>query len=101
MIITKYKRNESYKLTKVVIFRSIGSVFSFLDISIKVKKASIKKHCNGCIFEGFVSCGKYKDIIGYCYKNDREDKSNVIFVKCNIVYAKIYKILSKILGWEE
>jgi hypothetical protein len=96
MIITKYKGKN-----KVVIFRSIGNVFNFLDIKLKVKKASIKKHCLGCIFEGFVSCGKYKDLIGYCYINGREDKKNVIFVKCNIIYATIYKILSKFLGWEE
>lgn len=99
MIITKYKRDDYGRLKKVVIFRSIGSVFSFFNMLIKVKKANIKEHCKGCIFESFMNCGKYKDISGYCYKYGREDKQNVIFVPCGI----FYKILNavKSLIWRE
>lgn len=96
MIITKYKRDEYGRLKKVVLFRSIGSIFSLFDILIKVKKANIKTHCKGCIFENFVNCARYKDISGYCYKDGREDNQNVIFVPCGIFYKILYAVKSLI-----
>lgn len=100
MIITTYKIDMQDKLIKVVVFRSIGSVFRLFGKELlRVKKVSIKKHCSGCALETFKTCEQFKYVTGHCHSTAREDKKNVIFVPCGI----FYKILNavKSLIWRE
>lgn len=84
MIITTFRGGKTR-----IIFRSIGSLFKIENISLKVKKSKLKKHCSDCFFENSdkkSKCSQYKDITGYCYATGRKDNQNVIFVRYNNIF---------------
>lgn len=61
----------------------IGEVFQCGLAKLKVQKAKEKgrKGCIGCVLNGSGHCHFAEDYFGGCTSEEREDKTDVIFVK--------------------
>ena len=60
----------------------IGETFQLGFFKIKVVEQDDGELCEGCfINEVKGTCGDYKDLVGSCLKNMREDKTDVVFLK--------------------
>lgn len=61
--------------------RPIGNVFIFEGTKLRVVK-STSSECDGCFLKDNNRCiPSNSDLVGVCHKDDRKDKTNVIFIK--------------------
>lgn len=58
----------------------IGEVFQCGLVKLKVEKED-ENSCLKCFFNGTFLCGNMNQLIGSCYDDEREDKTDVVFVK--------------------
>lgn len=64
--------------------RKIGEVFDFDEVKLQVKYTGDNPYCYGCyFFESKRTCNTvdYKNQAGACFRIDRTDNKNVIFVE--------------------
>jgi hypothetical protein len=59
----------------------VGETFQCGLAKLKVVKAEKVGTCTGCDLVGLEYCTAVQEFIGSCYRGDREDKNDVIFVK--------------------
>ncbi len=59
----------------------VGETFQCGLVKLKVVKAEKVGTCTGCDLHGLEYCTAVQEFIGSCYRADREDKNDVIFVK--------------------
>ena len=59
----------------------VGETFQYGLAKLKVVKAEKVGTCTGCDLVGLEYCTAVQEFIGSCYRGDREDKNDVIFVK--------------------
>lgn len=59
----------------------VGEVFLCGLVKLRVVKSEKAGTCAGYDLLGLEYCTAVQEFIGSCYRSDREDKTNVIFVK--------------------
>lgn len=59
----------------------IGEVFQCGLVKLKVVKQEKFGTCTGCALDGLEYCSAVQEFIGSCYHADREDKTDIVFVK--------------------
>lgn len=60
----------------------IGETFQFGLIKLKVVKSTKWNSCEGCYMTNLPGqCKSYYDLIGKCLRGEREDKTDILFVK--------------------
>lgn len=58
----------------------VGEVFQFGLVKLRVVEED-ENSCLRCFFNGTYLCGNTSKLIGSCYDDEREDETNVVFVK--------------------
>lgn len=59
----------------------VGEVFQCGLVKLKVVKQEKFGTCTGCALDGLEYCSAVQEFIGSCYHADREDKTDIVFVK--------------------
>ena len=59
----------------------VGETFQCGLVKLRVVKSEKTGTCTGCDLLGLEYCTAVQEFIGSCYRGDREDKTDVIFVK--------------------
>lgn len=57
----------------------VGGTFQYGLVKLKVEKQT--DYCEGCAFRDFAFCGEIYEFSGSCNGLEREDKTDVVFVK--------------------
>ena len=74
--------------------RKVGEVFDFNGVKLQVKDAGDSCFCYGCYFNGLhCLCDEMRcpDQAGACFRIDRTDNKNVIFVEVRYDKEKEYQ----------
>lgn len=59
----------------------VGEVFHLGFHKVKVVESSVYNNCRTCIMNEYNMCSKIEYICGSCYASEREDETDVVFVK--------------------
>lgn len=59
----------------------VGETFQCGLVKLRVVKEERAGTCTGCDLHGLECCIAIQEFIGSCFRADREDKNDVIFVK--------------------
>lgn len=78
-LLVNFKNQWNYNMAKKEF--NVGETFQCGLVKLKVVKQKKIGTCTGCDLLGLEYCTAVQEFIGSCYHADRQDKTDVIFVK--------------------